>query len=195
LASARRLPSSMLQSLTSTYSRICLSATRNARVSDGRTEVGLGDDLDERRPRAVEVDRAHAREAVVHELAGVFLHVDAADAHRPLSVIHVEHHAPIRGQRLFELADLVSLGKIRIEVVLTRPYAPLVHRAIDGERGAERQATASGSTPAARRGDPDRPGRRCCSGRPRTRHGSRRRASARCGAARAPRCRSRPPSS
>ena len=52
-----------------------------------RAQVGLGDDLDQRRAAAVEVDDAGlravdaARAARVHELGGVLLEVHAVDAH------------------------------------------------------------------------------------------------------------------
>src|SRR5690606_13000134 len=43
----------------------------------------------------------------------------------------------IRGERLLELADLVSLGQVGIEVALPRPHAAWVHRAVEGERRRE----------------------------------------------------------
>ena len=62
-ASTRRLPSSMLTSLTSTYSRICLSARRYASASRRRADVGLAHDLDQRNAGAIEVDRRRRRES------------------------------------------------------------------------------------------------------------------------------------
>jgi hypothetical protein len=48
----------------------------------GRAHVGLGDDLEQRRAGAVEVDAGHAVEVLVQALAGVLLEVGARQAHR-----------------------------------------------------------------------------------------------------------------
>jgi hypothetical protein len=45
----------------------------------GRAHVGLGDDLEQRRAGAVEVDAGHAVEVFVQALAGVFLQVGAGE--------------------------------------------------------------------------------------------------------------------
>ena len=82
----------------------------------GRLDVGLGDDLDERRAAAVEVDdrRVGAVDAPrlphVDELRRVLLEVHAVDAH----VAQMARPA----QRFVVLADLVRLGVVGIEVVL-----------------------------------------------------------------------------
>ena len=86
LASQRRLPSSMFTS----EAPICLDRRPQqleplAR-GGGRAQVGLGDDLDQRRAAAVEVDQRRAgavdpaRLADVDQLRGVLLEVDAVDA-------------------------------------------------------------------------------------------------------------------
>ena len=58
-------------------------AAEERRGVGGRSQVGLGDDLDERHAAAVEVDVGLAigiGEALVQRLAGVLFHVDARDA-------------------------------------------------------------------------------------------------------------------
>ena len=91
LASARSEPSSMLQSLTPRRRRVVRSWRRNAPRLGGGAEVRLGDDLEQRRAAAVEVDpralgaRPAAVGADVHELGGVLLQVGARDPHRELA--------------------------------------------------------------------------------------------------------------
>jgi hypothetical protein len=45
-----------------------------------RTQVGLTHDLGQRDAGAVEVDRAHARDAVMKRLPGIFLQVEPGDS-------------------------------------------------------------------------------------------------------------------
>ena len=71
----------MLTSLTSTYSRICLSAAKvRVRLRRRFADVRLAHDLDERNAGAIQVDRRCAGKSIVNRLAGVFLHVHARDA-------------------------------------------------------------------------------------------------------------------
>ena len=60
-ASTRRLPSSMLTSLTSTYSRICLSAAKIRVRRFGASHIRLAHDLDERNTGTIQIDRRRAR--------------------------------------------------------------------------------------------------------------------------------------
>ena len=82
----------------------------------GAAQVGLGDDLDQRRAAAVEVDQRGAgavdaaRLADVDHLRRVLLEVGAVDA-------HVAEPAGA-GDRNVVLADLVGLRAVGIEVVL-----------------------------------------------------------------------------
>ena len=113
----------------------------------GCAEVGLGDDLDQRRAAAVEVDvgaRGGVGKAVVEALAGVLFHVQArdADALRDRLAGHVEcghdDHA-VFGDGLVELRDLVALGRVGIEVVLAGEDAGLANLAADGLRREHRE--------------------------------------------------------
>ena len=90
----------------------------------GRADIRLADDLNQRRPAAVEVDVALFFQALagqaVDGLAGVLLQVDAGDAHRfGGAVFHVKRQAPALADRLVVLRYLVPLGQVRVEVVLT----------------------------------------------------------------------------
>src|SRR6185312_715572 len=108
-----------------------------------RTEVRLGDDLDERRPGAIEVHVAAAAgvgESFVHELPRVLFHVDAGDTdvvrRGPVVALRLDDAAG--GERPLVLRDLIALRQIRIEVVLAREDRRLVDVAAEGERRADR---------------------------------------------------------
>jgi hypothetical protein len=115
----------------------------------GRAQVGLGDDLGQRRAAAVEVhDRRRAavdapRRARVDELGGVLLEVHAVDAH----VAQV----PAPAQGLVVLGDLVALGQVGIEVVLAVEDRPR------GEVAAERQTDHQAVVDRLGVGDRQRP--------------------------------------
>ena len=106
LASQRSEPSSMFTSLTPVWRSVVRSSSSQARASSAAWQVGLGDDLRERRAAAVEVDDARVRavdaaaRADVDELRRVLLEVHAVDAHV------AEPPAPAQG--LVVLADLVA---------------------------------------------------------------------------------------
>ena len=102
----------------------------------GRAHVGLGDDLDQRRAAAVEVDDrglgavdapAGAR---VDELGRVLLEVHAMDAHVA--------QPPAPAQGLVVLGDLVALGVVGIEVVLAVEDRP--RRQLAAQRQPDQQA-------------------------------------------------------
>ena len=84
----------------------------------GRAQVRLADDLQERRAGAVEVHVAHRFALVVHQLAGVLLHVDAGDADGPAAAVHLDLHPAVLADGQLELGDLVALGQVRVEIVL-----------------------------------------------------------------------------
>ena len=65
---------------------------------------------------------------VVAELAGVFLHVDSLEL--KASHLAVDHavNRPLGADRLIELADLVALRQVGVEVVLACKHRLIVHR-------------------------------------------------------------------
>ena len=87
LASTRRLPSSMFTSETPICLIVVRSSCAHSRAAAALAQVGLGDDLDQRRAAAVEVDQRRARAVDpprlgdVDQLRRVLLEVDAVDAH------------------------------------------------------------------------------------------------------------------
>ena len=91
----------------------------------GRAEVGLGDDLDQRRSCAVEVhqrpvgavDPARAA-AHVHVLCRVLLEMRTHDPHVHVSFGPRHEERTAYAQRLVVLGDLIPLGVVRVEVVL-----------------------------------------------------------------------------
>ncbi len=91
-----------------------------------RAQVGLADDLQQRRARAVQVDAAVglAGHFVVHALAGVFFEMgpDDADLLRLEAILGVaDRQVAVVRQRQVVLADLVALGQVRVVVLLAVP--------------------------------------------------------------------------
>ena len=136
LASQRSEPSSMFTSLTPSWRSVVRSSRSHSRGLLGRAHVGLGDDLDQRRAAAVEVDDrrvgavdAPAR-ADVDELGRVLLEVHAVDAHVA--------QPPAAAQGLVVLADLVALRQVGIEVVLAVEDRP--RRELAAQRQPDHQA-------------------------------------------------------
>ena len=110
----------------------------------GRGDVGLGDDLDQRRAAPVEVHQrvvgsgdAARGPARVDELARVLFQVHPGDAHpqeAPVLQLHVQMPADAQGQVV--LRDLVGLGQVRIEVVLAVEDGPAGDAAVESEGDA-----------------------------------------------------------
>ena len=90
----------------------------------GGPDLGLGDDLHQRRAGPVEVDEAHpaaGRIRPVDELGRVLLEVGPGDRDRERPVGRLERQPATRRERQVVLADLVALGQVRVEVVLPVP--------------------------------------------------------------------------
>jgi hypothetical protein len=100
----------------------------------GAAEIRLRDDLQQRRAGAVQVDAAHAVEVLVQGLARVLLKVRARDADVPRRAVgQAEMKAPAADDGLGELADLVALGQVRVEVVLAIEDRAAPDVRIDGQ--------------------------------------------------------------
>jgi hypothetical protein len=95
----------------------------------GRAQIGLGDDLHQRRAAAVQVDvraRGGVGKAVMQALARVLLQMQARDADAlGLAVSVGDDDLAVLRNRLVELRYLVALGRVGIEVVLAREDAGL----------------------------------------------------------------------
>ena len=132
----------------------------------------LGDDFQQRRAGAVEVDAGHAVEVLVQRLAGVLFQVGAGevDASFPPSPRDPRARRPRRWAS--QLADLVALGQVGVEVVLAVEHVDAVERRADRQAELDRAfAPRPCSAPAARRAARYRPRspacwaprrRRCC---------------------------------
>src|SRR6185295_19703485 len=98
---------------------------KRARVGDrfgGAAQFRFGDDFQQRRASAVEVDAAHLGEVLVQRLAGVLLEMGAREPDGLLFLADEKAHRAALHDRYFVLADLVALGKVRVEVVLAREH-------------------------------------------------------------------------
>ena len=151
----------------------------------GGPDDRLGDDLHQRRARAVEVDEADLPAVgvgPVDELGGVLLEMRAGDPDRERPVRGVDGQAAPRCQRQVVLADLVALGQVRVEVVLAVPAGGRRGRRLD--RGAGREDMLHGSPidrrQGARQAEADRADVRVRARRRRRRSSSRRTSSRRC---------------
>ena len=109
----------------------------------GGAHVRLGNDLQQRRAGAVQVDAGFAVEILVQRLAGILFQMGARQTDDLLvslvagtdlqGQIAADHH------RQIHLADLVALGEVRVKVVLAREHRLPRHL------GADRQAKADGA--------------------------------------------------
>src|SRR5690606_8914752 len=88
-------------------------------------QVRLAHDLDQGRPGAIQVDGGSALNAV-NVLAGIFFHVHPRDSGLEHAAVQVDAELAVLTERLFVLADLVALGKVRVEVVFSREQAGAV---------------------------------------------------------------------
>ncbi len=100
-----------------------------------RAEVRLGDDLDQRHAAAVVVRAGLVNPVVVHQLAGVLLHVQLVDADHLLLLADADGHPAVAADGEIELRDLVGLGKVRVEVVLPVKLVVAGDLTIEGEAG------------------------------------------------------------
>ena len=101
----------------------------------------LGDAFHQWRTGTVQIDAGGAIEHVVQRLAGVFFQMRAGDADAlAVALAHGDVQMPIGHDRQFELADLVALGQIGIEIMLAREHRSRRDIGIDGQAEQGRHA-------------------------------------------------------
>jgi hypothetical protein len=84
--------------------------------------VGFGDDFQQRRAGAVEVDAGAAVEVLVQRLAGILFEVGAGQADEFFLLSHADRQPAALHHRNLELADLVALGQVGVEIILAREH-------------------------------------------------------------------------
>ena len=104
----------------------------------GGAQIGFRHHLKERCAGAVEVDARHAGVILMQRLAGILLQVGPRDADAPLAGAGVYRHGATGDHRRLELADLITLRQVRIEVVLAVEPALAGELRLDGEAEGER---------------------------------------------------------
>ncbi len=109
-------------------------------------DLRLGDDLDQWHAAAIEVHQAHVVETAaagpfVQEFAGILLEVEAMDADRAWVI--GERQAAALGERTIELAYLVALRQIGIEVILAREHGGGGELTVEGEGQGRREIDRS----------------------------------------------------
>ena len=108
----------------------------------GRTHVRFGNDFQQRRSGTIEVDAAHAVKILVQGFSGIFFKVRAGEAHGLLTATGNDGDRAALHDRQIELADLVALGKIGIEIILAREYRATVD--VVRDVAVDRQSEANG---------------------------------------------------
>ena len=100
-----------------------------------------GNDLEQRRAGAVQINAGRGMERVVQRLAGIFFEVRALDFDlKRATVVSANGNFAAAHDRQFVLADLIALRQIGIEVVFAREYAFARDLRIDGQTEADRLA-------------------------------------------------------
>ena len=105
----------------------------------GAADVGAADDLHQGHPGAVQVDEGHGRVHVVDRLARVLFQVDALDADAAGDAgAHVDDDLSLAHDGLVQLADLIALRQVGIEIVLAIECAAQVDLGLQAQAGAHR---------------------------------------------------------
>ena len=106
----------------------------------GRAQFRFADNLQERHSGAVEVDARVAGVVLVQRLAGVLLQVGAGERDAARAVRAVDFQLAAAHDGLSQLADLVALGQVRVEVVLAVEAASLGNLPAHGHAEQHRHA-------------------------------------------------------
>ena len=103
----------------------------------GAAHIGFGDDLHQRHAGAVEVDEGFARVLVMLRLAGILFEMQAGDADDFLRAI-IKGDLDLAGAHdgVGELADLIALRQVGVEVILPVEARPEVDLGIQAKTGA-----------------------------------------------------------
>ena len=102
-------------------------------------DVGAGDDLHQRDAGAVQVHEAEPRVHVVDRLSGVLLQMDALDPDLSRDAgLDIDQHLALADDGVLELADLIALRQVGIEIVLAVEDRAQVDRRLQPQPGAHR---------------------------------------------------------
>src|SRR5207249_11902921 len=106
------------------------------------SDIRFGDDLDERHPGPVEVD-ARGRHALstlrMKRLSRIFLEVDPHEPDPLPAAPRPNIDAAAGAERPIVLGDLITLGEVRVEIVLPGEDAPLRDLGADGQARHDRE--------------------------------------------------------
>src|SRR5471032_567118 len=107
----------------------------------GAAHVRLGNDLQQRRARTVQVNAGGTVELFVQAFTGVFFQVRTGHADTfDRAVVHGDVQVAFADDRQFHLADLVALGQVRVEIVFTGEHVVLADLGIDCQAEHHRHA-------------------------------------------------------
>jgi hypothetical protein len=96
-------------------------------------QLGLRDDLEQRRACAVQVDARHALKILMQGFPRVFLEVRSRQPHHLFFPVHEEADLAALHDGQLVLADLVALRQVGIEVVLAREDGAAIDASLHGE--------------------------------------------------------------
>ena len=108
----------------------------------GRRDIWFADNLNQRYSAAVEIDSGllrGVRKSFMQALARILLQMEACNANFLRSALAVDLNPPMFGQRPVVLRNLISLGQVRVEVILPRKDRSLIYAGIQGHRGQHRK--------------------------------------------------------
>jgi hypothetical protein len=115
-----------------------------ATASAAEYSTGAGNNLEQRRAGAVEIDAGRGVKCIMHRLAGVFFQVRALDLDIDRAAVFQAYgQAPVADDRQFVLADLIALRQVGVKVVFARKYTLPGDAAADREAEADRLAQRS----------------------------------------------------
>jgi hypothetical protein len=102
----------------------------------GRTQVGFGDDLHERYPRAIEIDQGIVGMLIVNEFACILLQVQPLDANAVCFPIDLDFDLAGADDGLLVLGDLIALRQIGVEVIFPVEHGGEIDLGLKPEAGA-----------------------------------------------------------
>ena len=83
----------------------------------GRTQIRFGDDFQQRRAGAIQVNPRHFVKVLVKRLSGIFFEMGPGDPDTFTACVRRNLKAAAADNRNLVLTDLITLGQIRVEVI------------------------------------------------------------------------------
>ena len=99
-----------------------------------RAQVRFGNDFQQWCASTIEINTRRPVQTLVDRLARIFLQMRASDADTLVVAVGILNiQFAVLDDRQFVLADLVTLGQVRIEVILARKHRALSNSSVYGQ--------------------------------------------------------------